>query len=185
MIQGPQDIKVLVLDDYEGFAASVPSYEKVKALAQVVILQPKVEKTTPSWPRHCTTCKSYSPSGNAPSSQRVGAGSGPQIHLSNRRGIGHLDLPAATRRKIAVCLTGRETPVSTIELTMALILSCLRKIPLVSRRMREEAWPPIPGYLLARKTVGIVGLGRIGKRGSSLMFGVQRASFGHWKNPYG
>ena len=45
---------------------------------------------------------------------------------------------------------------------MALILSCLRKIPLVDRRMRAEAWPPIPGYLLAGKTVGIVGLGRIG-----------------------
>ena len=28
--------------------------------------------------------------------------------------------------------------------------------------MRGEAWPPIPGYLLAGKTVGIVGLGRIG-----------------------
>jgi len=59
-------------------------------------------------------------------------------------------------------LTGRETPVSTIELTIGLILACFRRIPLVDRKMREEAWPPIPGYLLAGKTVGIVGLGRIG-----------------------
>ena len=35
MTQASQNIKVLVLDDYEGFAASVPSYEKVKARAQV------------------------------------------------------------------------------------------------------------------------------------------------------
>jgi hypothetical protein len=38
-----QDLKVLVLDDYEGFAGSVPSYEKVKARAQVVILRAKLK----------------------------------------------------------------------------------------------------------------------------------------------
>ena len=46
MSPSSQDIKVLVLDDYEGFAASVPSYEKVKARAQVVILRTKLKDDT-------------------------------------------------------------------------------------------------------------------------------------------
>jgi phosphoglycerate dehydrogenase-like enzyme len=163
MNQAVQNIKVLVLDDYEGFAASVPSYETLNARAQVVILRTKLKNDTEL--------------GNAlrdvqillPVRERTKLGDkelalAPALKFISQTGagVGHLDLIAATRRKIAVCLTGREPPVSTIELTMALILSCLRKIPLVDRRMRTEAWPPIAGYLLAGKTVGIVGLGRIG-----------------------
>src|SRR5438132_13701340 len=46
MTQASEDIKVLVLDDYEGFATSVPAYEKVKARAQVVILRTKLKNDT-------------------------------------------------------------------------------------------------------------------------------------------
>jgi len=154
MIQASQNIKILVLDDYEGFAASVPSYEKVKARAQVVILRTKLKNDTEL--------------ANAlrdvqillPVRERTKLGDkelalAPALKFISQTGggIGHLDLAAATRRKIAVCLTGRETPVSTIELTIGLILACLRRISLVDRKMREEVWPPIPGYLLAGKTV--------------------------------
>ena len=163
MTQTSQDIKVVVLDDYEGFAASVPSYEKVQARAQVAILRTKLKDDTGlAKALHGVQIL-------LPVRERTKLGDkelalAPVLKFISQTGagIGHLDLAAATRRKIAVCLTGSEPPVSTIELTMALILSCLRKIPLVDRRMRAEAWPPIPGYLLAGKTVGIVGLGRIG-----------------------
>ena len=163
MTQFPKDIKVLVLDDYEDFAASVPSYKKVKARAQVTILR--------------TRLASDAELANAlravhillPVRERTRLGDkelalAPELKFISQTGagIGHLDLAAATRRGIAVCLTGREAPISTIELTVALILSGLRRIPLVDRRMRTEAWPPIPGYLLNGRTVGIVGLGRIG-----------------------
>jgi hypothetical protein len=37
-------IKVLVLDDYEGFAASVPSYKELKARTQLVILRTHLNK---------------------------------------------------------------------------------------------------------------------------------------------
>ena len=163
MIQALQNIKVLVLDDYEGFAASVPSYEKVKALAQVVILRTKLKDDT-ELAKALRDVQILLPVRERTKLRDKELALAPALKFISQTGagIGHLDLPAATRRKITVCLTGREPPVSTIELTMALILSCLRKIPLVDRRMRAEAWPSIPGYLLAGKTVGIVGLGRIG-----------------------
>src|SRR6267142_2554326 len=109
MTQASQDIKVLVLDDYEGFAASVPSYEKVKARAQVVILRTKLKNDTEL--------------ANAlrdvqillPVRERTKLGDkelalAPVLKFISQTGggIGHLDLAAATRRKITVCLTGRE-----------------------------------------------------------------------------
>jgi phosphoglycerate dehydrogenase-like enzyme len=163
MTHSAQDVKVLVLDDYEGFAASVPSYEKVKERAQVVILRTKLKDDT-ELANALRDVQILLPVRERTKLGEKELAQAPALKFISQTGagIGHLDLLAATRRKIAVCLTGREPPVSTIELTIALILSCLRKIPLVDRRMRTEAWPPIPGYLLAGKTVGIVGLGRIG-----------------------
>ena len=163
MTQTSQDIKVLVLDDYEGFAASVPAYEEVKARTQLVILRTHLKNNT----ELADALRDVQIL--LPIRERTKLGDkelalAPALKFISQtgNGIGHLDVAAATRRKIAVCLTGRETAVSTIELTIGLILACLRRIPLVDRRMREEAWPAIPGYLFAGKTVGIVGLGRIG-----------------------
>ena len=75
----------------------------------------------------------------------------------------HLDLANATRHGIAIAGTPADNGVSTMELSVALILALLRKIPQVNLRMREELWPAIAGNTLAGKTVGVFGFGRIGK----------------------
>jgi phosphoglycerate dehydrogenase-like enzyme len=79
-------------------------------------------------------------------------------------GIAHLDLAAATRRGIAVSVTGPDSGWSTVELTIGLMLAAMRRIALVDRRMRSEAWPAIAGTSLEGKTVGVIGLGRIGSQ---------------------
>ena len=52
------------------------------------------------------------------------------------------------------------------ELTFALLLSLVRKVALADRLLREGHWPKaqLGGPLLAGKTLGIVGAGRIGSR---------------------
>jgi phosphoglycerate dehydrogenase-like enzyme len=89
----------------------------------------------------------------------------PSLRLISQTGATflHLDLDEINRRKIAVTYTAGDSGVSTIELTLALILSLLRRIPLVDRKMRTEPWPAIPGELFEGKTLGIIGLGRIGR----------------------
>jgi len=88
----------------------------------------------------------------------------------------HLDLANATRHGIAVAGTPADNGMSTMELTIALILALLRKIPQVNLRMREEIWPAIAGNRLAGKTVGVFGFGRIGKEVARIMkaFGETR-----------
>lgn len=81
----------------------------------------------------------------------------------------HLDLPSATRHGIAVTGTPADSGATTKELTIGLILSLMRNIPQVDRRMRTESWPAVPGRTLEGKTVGVFGFGRIGKEVARVM----------------
>jgi len=89
-------------------------------------------------------------------------------------GIDNVDLDAAKEKGIAVYRTSIATGDAVSELTVGLILACLRFIGLADRKIRANEWVKPMGYLLKNKTVGIVGLGAIGKRTVELLsaFGV-------------
>jgi D-3-phosphoglycerate dehydrogenase len=79
-------------------------------------------------------------------------------------GLDTLDLNAARRRGIDV-LTTPDAPVQGVaELTLAMILSLLRRTAEADRMLRQGQWKPLMGSLLHGKTVGLIGLGRIGRR---------------------
>jgi len=72
-----------------------------------------------------------------------------------------IDLDAATERGIVVC--GTQTSGSgTVQVTFALILALLQQIPTVDRDIREGRWQTGVGDEIAGKTIGVIGLGRIG-----------------------
>lgn len=72
-----------------------------------------------------------------------------------------IDVAAAHRRGIVVCGTGGYvTPTS--ELTWGLILAVARSIPAEDRAVRSGGWQHTMGVELAGRTLGLVGLGRIG-----------------------
>jgi phosphoglycerate dehydrogenase-like enzyme len=73
------------------------------------------------------------------------------------------------QRGIAISSTPSDTGATTKELTIGLILALARKIPQVNQRMREESWPALTGMMLEGKTIGIVGLGRIGNEVARIM----------------
>lgn len=73
-----------------------------------------------------------------------------------------IDVAAAAAAGVTVCGTGG-TPGSTPELTWALILSLVRHVPEEDRRIREGGWQQTVGFGLRGRTLGIVGLGRIGR----------------------
>lgn len=79
------------------------------------------------------------------------------------RNSGHVDLAAATGRGILVTATSGSGP-SAIEHTLALILALARRVPQEDRAMREGRWQTTVGVELSGKTLGVVGLGRIGSR---------------------
>jgi len=92
---------------------------------------------------------------------------GTDLVVVGRAGIGldNVDVPAATAQGVMVVNAPQSNIVSAAEHTMALLLAQARNVPqahaaLVAGRWERSKWE---GVELADKTLGIVGLGRIGK----------------------
>ena len=157
--------RVVVLDDYEGLADQVPAYQKLKQRAEVTVLRERLATDT----EFGAALRGVHILLLVRERTRFGERQlslAPDLKLISQTGktAAHLDLAGATRRGIIVTFTPSDTGTSTVELTFALIFAVLRQIPLIDRKMRAERWPAIPGRLLEGKTLGIVGLGRIGTR---------------------
>lgn len=78
-------------------------------------------------------------------------------------GLETIDLIAARERGIVVSATPGAIHDSVADLTMALLLALARKIVPAHLSMKQGAWKPFFGMELRDKTLGLVGLGRIGK----------------------
>jgi glyoxylate reductase len=94
----------------------------------------------------------------------------PSLRVIANNGVGfdHIDIEEATRRGIAVTNTPGVLTDATADLTFALILAAARRVVEGDRRIRRgelQFWAPLHflGLDVTRKTLGIVGLGRIGR----------------------
>ena len=79
-------------------------------------------------------------------------------------GLDNVDLLAARARGITVAYTPEGPADAVAELTIGLALSLLRGVHLANTAIRQGVWKRIQGKRLAQVTVGVVGVGRIGRR---------------------
>src|ERR1022692_1282599 len=90
----------------------------------------------------------------------------PKLRVIGRAGVGvdNIDADAATRRGIVVMNTPGANAVAVAELTIALMLALARKLPMANATMHAGKWEKksLQGMELRGKTLGILGLGRIG-----------------------
>lgn len=89
----------------------------------------------------------------------------PRLRVICATGVGydHIDVEAATARGVAVCTSAGSNHQSVAELTLGLMVAVARQIAHGDRVLRRGGWEPLVGPELWGKTLGIVGLGRIGK----------------------
>jgi D-3-phosphoglycerate dehydrogenase len=94
-------------------------------------------------------------------------------------GLDSVDLQAASRLGIDVFNTPDAPTQAVAELTIAHILNSLRHISTTDSNMRSGKWTPTMGSLLATKTVGLIGVGRIGSAVAKLAqaFGARVIGF--------
>jgi D-3-phosphoglycerate dehydrogenase len=78
-------------------------------------------------------------------------------------GLDRVDLAAAKAKNIPVCNTPGANAQAVADLAFALILCAARKVPMLDRKTREGAWPRSNGIEIYGKTIGILGLGAVGK----------------------
>ncbi|MCG3041854.1 phosphoglycerate dehydrogenase [Streptomyces sp. S1A] len=91
----------------------------------------------------------------------------PHLRVVARAGVGldNVDVDAATRAGVAVVNAPTSNTVTAAELACGLIISLARHIPQADAALRAGEWrrSRYMGVELAGKTLGVVGLGRIGK----------------------
>ena len=91
---------------------------------------------------------------------------GDKLKVIARAGIGldNVDVKAATARGVLVCNAPQSNVVSAAEHTVALLLALARQIPAADRSLREGEWKrsAFKGVELHGKTLGVLGLGRVG-----------------------
>jgi len=93
-------------------------------------------------------------------------GAAPELRVVGRAGVGvdNIDLAAATERGVAVLNAPAGNTVSAAELTLALILSMVRRVAEADASVRSGEWARsrFKGAELRGRTLGLVGAGRIG-----------------------
>ena len=90
----------------------------------------------------------------------------PKLRAVGRAGVGvdNIDLEAATKRGVLVMSTPGGNAVSVAEHTFALLLALARQVPRLDKAIHEGRWEKssAAGTEVRGKTLGLIGLGRIG-----------------------
>jgi D-3-phosphoglycerate dehydrogenase / 2-oxoglutarate reductase len=90
--------------------------------------------------------------------------SAPRLRVVARYGAGvdNVDLAAAARRGVVVTRTPGANAGAVAEWTILLMLALCRPLLAADRAVREGRWPVLRGRELSARTVGLLGLGRVG-----------------------
>lgn len=90
----------------------------------------------------------------------------PSLRVISKHGVGvdNIDLEEARKRGVVVTNAPGTNTESVADMAFLLILSCARNLPLLFENVRKKTWSsPVFGVELEGKTLGVVGLGRIGR----------------------
>ncbi len=113
----------------------------------------------------------------------------PKLRVVGRAGVGvdNVDVDAATQRGIVVMNTPSGNTISTAELTFSMLMSLARKIPQAHGSMKAGEWnrKAFSGVELYNKTLGILGMGRIGTEVArrAIVFGMRVLAYDPYLTP--
>jgi phosphoglycerate dehydrogenase-like enzyme len=163
-------LKVAILDDYSRAALESADWRKLAAIAEIVVFDRHLDEEEAASALQpfdvlCTVRERMA----LPRSllERL-----PNLKLMTIVGMAlpNLDMAAATELGVLVVHPDYENPAfagianATPELAWGLMIATVRRIAHEDRRMREGGWQSTVGLILAGRTLGLLGLGRIGKR---------------------
>jgi len=156
--------RIAVLDDYQGVVAALPYWARLDGRASLDVFRDTLksegalaERLAPYEIVVAIRERTRFPASLLERLPRL------ELLALTGRNSGHVDVAAATARGVLVTETAGSAA-AAVEHTMALILALVRRIPREERALREGHWQTSVGTELAGKTLGVVGLGRIGGR---------------------
>ena len=162
--------QVAILDDYAGVALGLADWSPVRTRADVTIFdrhlsEPEAADALRPFDVLCTVRERMA-------LPRTLLEALPNLKLITivGRSLPNLDMAAATARGILVAHSDFANPRfksvrdATPELAWGLMIATVRNVAEEHRRMREGGWQTTTGMTLSGKTLGLLGLGRTGKR---------------------
>jgi phosphoglycerate dehydrogenase-like enzyme len=170
---------VIVLDDYQRALDGAAALKRLEKIAEVRVFTEKIDSED-RLVKTLAGCQAIIPIRERtkfPASllRRLN-----DLELISQTGnhAYHIDIDAATRAGIVVALAPGSN--STTELAIGLMLAIMRRIPQSDRAMRGGDWPLVLGYVLKGKTLGILGLGKIGTEVAAIgrAFGMNIVAWG-------
>ena len=89
----------------------------------------------------------------------------PRLKMIAKYGVGldNVDMTACSDRGIRIGWTGGVNKRSVAEMALGFMLALIRNLYSTSNQMKQMVWNKSGGFQLSGKTVGIIGLGNIGK----------------------
>lgn len=172
-------MKVTILDDYQHAFEATQAIQRLRSKVDVRILTEKL-------PSEATVAEALKGSGVIiPVRERTRFTASllkalPDLEYISQTGnhVYHVDMEAATQQGIVVSLAPGGN--STTELAFGLMLAVMRWIPQSDRAMRRGEWPLVLGYVLKGKTLGVLGLGKIGTEVAAIgrAFGMKVIAWG-------
>jgi phosphoglycerate dehydrogenase-like enzyme len=163
-------LKIAILDDYAKIALQSADWSVLQGKAEITVFdrhlsEDEAASVLQPFDVFCTIRERMS----LPRSlfQRL-----PNLKLVTIIGMSlpNLDMKAATEHGVIISHWNLANPLyagilnATPELTWGLMIATVRHMGLESRRMRAGGWQGTVGTILAGRTLGLLGLGRIGKR---------------------
>jgi phosphoglycerate dehydrogenase-like enzyme len=172
-------VKVAVLDDYQHALAATAAIGRLREHAEVQIFTEKLGSEA-AVAEALRGSQAILPIRERTRFTRALLDALPDLEFISQTGnhVYHVDMEAATRRGIVVSLAPGGN--STTELAFGLMLALMRRIPQSDRAMRRGEWPLVLGYVLKGKTLGILGLGKIGTEVAAIgrAFGMKVIAWG-------
>jgi len=104
-----------------------------------------------------------------------------KLKIISRNGVGieNIDLDTAQSLGIAVMITPGANAQGVAELTIALMLSAIRSIPLHHTDLKKGKWDRFIGNELQSKILGVIGTGNIGKKVINMTLGLDMKVLGY------
>jgi D-3-phosphoglycerate dehydrogenase len=165
-------MKILVTPASFKMGAVGSTLEKLRSFADVLEFNPRGKPLTEdeliSLLGDCDGCIA----GLDPFSKKV-IESAKTLKVISRYGTGvdNVDIAAAKAQGVAVCRTPGVNAQAVAELAITLLLCLARQVPMLDRKTREGHWVRSIGIELHTKTLGILGLGAVGKKTAKLASG--------------
>lgn len=105
----------------------------------------------------------------------------PQLKCISRVGVGmdSVDIDYAKQKGIMVVNTPDGPTRGVAELTLAMTMTLLRRIPQADAALHQHKWKKQIGNLILNKKIGVIGLGRIGRMVSELFRGIGNPVIGY------